>query len=237
MVPELAAWGEVTVLGRLGGGNRQVVLEGRRGGERVAVRRSGRSVASLGWEIELLDRLAGAGFLVPVMLPALDGRRHVNGVVVQAWLDGTPPGPGDWPAVAAELGRLHAVTAGWPQRPGAVSTSDLIQADRGGDVDLTELPAEGVSACRRAWAALAGRPRAVVHGDPGPGNIRMSRGGAGLLDWDEARVDYTALDLADLPGQADRSAWIAVRAWEAASGWRAEPDYARGQLALLLGTS
>jgi Ser/Thr protein kinase RdoA (MazF antagonist) len=234
MVPELAAWGEVTVVGPLSGGNRQVVLEARRGGERVAVRRSGRSAASLDWEIGLLDRLASAGFRVPVMLPALDGRRQVDGVVVQAWLDGTPPGPGDWPAVAAELRRLHAVTAGWPQRPGAVSTGDLIQTGRGGDVDLAELPVEGVATCRLAWAALVGRPRAVVHGDPGPGNIRMSWGGAGLLDWDEARVDYTALDLADLPGQDDRPAWMAVRAWEAASGWRVEPEYARGQLALLL---
>ena len=41
---------------------------------------------------------------------------------------------------------------------------------------------------------------AVVHGDPGPANIRLSADGPGLPDWDESRVDYTDLDFAELPG-------------------------------------
>ncbi|MDP9476268.1 MAG: hypothetical protein M3R38_11415 [Actinomycetota bacterium] len=61
---------------------------------------------------------------------------------------------------------------------------------------------------------------------------------AGLLDWDEARVDASVLDLAGLPldlsdvldtgrlGRARR----ASNAWEAASGWIAEPEYARSRL-------
>ena len=82
-----------------------------------------------------------------------------------------------------------------------------------------------------------------MHGDPGPANIRMTSAGAGLLDWDEARVDYTDLDLADLPEGDPPARYLppvrlaaarsAVRAWEAASGWRAEPSYARRQLAQL----
>jgi Ser/Thr protein kinase RdoA (MazF antagonist) len=179
---------------------------------------------------------------VPVMVPALDGRRHVNRVVVQAWLDGAPPGPADWPAVAAVLRRLHQVTAAWPQRPGWAASTDLLTAGRGGDVDLTAMPAPAVGACRRAWAPLAGRPRAVVHGDVGPANIRVSPAGVGLLDWDEARVDHADLDLADLPGPdlpglpAARlaAARAAVIAWEAAACWRSEPAYARRRLAALL---
>jgi aminoglycoside phosphotransferase (APT) family kinase protein len=100
------------------------------------------------------------------------------------------------------------------------------------------MPPDAVADCRRAWARLDGSPQAVVHGDPGPANIRISADGPGLLDWDEARVDYTDLDLAELPGrQLPRprltlSRWAAT-AWEAANGWTIQPSYAQHQLQLL----
>lgn len=234
----LSAWGQPVVVGALGGGHRNTVLEIRLGGRRLVARLSRREPASLDWEIALLDHLASHGLRVPVAVPSLDGRPHVDGVTVQTWLDGTPPGPRDWPAVTAALRQLHHLTSGWPQRPGFASTRELITADRGGDVDLSVMPVDAVAACRRAWAQLAGRPEAVVHGDPGPANIRVHEDGIGLLDWDEARVDYTDLDLADLPASGPSSpqlntAQIAVTAWEAANGWLVEPSYARRQLALL----
>ena len=43
MIDALAVWGEVRVVGRLGGGNRNTVLEIRRGGERMVARRTRRS--------------------------------------------------------------------------------------------------------------------------------------------------------------------------------------------------
>lgn len=237
---QLAAWGQVTVIGVLGGGNRNTVLEVRRGEERLVARKSRRPPASLKWEIDLLDHLASSGMRVPRYLPALDGQRHVGPWVVQSWLDGDPPGPHDWPAVAAELTRLHRITVGWPQRPGFACTRELLAADHGGDVDLTAMPADAVRACRQAWAQLAGGPEAVVHGDPGSANIRINRAGVGLLDWDEARVDYLDLDLAELPvsvlpPERQARARTAATAWEAANGWLVEPEYARRQLALLLG--
>jgi Ser/Thr protein kinase RdoA (MazF antagonist) len=235
----LAAWGQPVVVGPLTGGNRNPVLEIRLAGRRLAARRSRRSPASLDWELDLLDHLARHGLRVPAVIPARDGRRHVDGVVVQAWLDGSAPGPGDWPAVTAALRRLHELTAGWPQRPGFASTRELLTAAQGGDVDLAAMPAAAVAACRAAWAGLDGTAEAVVHGDPGPGNIRMSAAGAGLLDWDEARVDHTDLDLAEVPGSdlpPDRlaAAQAAAAAWEAANGWLLEPAYARRRLAQLL---
>jgi hypothetical protein len=80
---------------------------------------------------------------------------------VQTWLEGTPPRRGDWPAVAATLRTLHALTATWPQRPGFASTLELLTADRDGEVDLTQVPADAVAACRRAWTTLAGSPAAT----------------------------------------------------------------------------
>ena len=164
-------------------------------------RRSRRSAASLSWEVRLLEHLTRHGVRVPVVMPAMDGRRHVNGVLVMQWLQGRSPEAGDWPAVADTLRRVHEVTRGWPQRPGAASTRELLTTERGGDVDLGRMPVEAVAACRRAWAALAGSAEAVVHGDPGPANIRITVAGVGLLDWDEARVDATDLDLAELQAE------------------------------------
>ena len=234
----VAMWGRAEVVGPLGGGNRNEVLEIRIGQRRLVARTSRRDPASLDWEITLLDHLAGHGLQVPVVVPALDGRRHIDGVVVQTWLDGTPPDDRDWPAVAATLRAVHALTAGWPQRPGFASTRDLLTTSRGGGADLAEMPASAVADCRRAWATLAGTPEAVIHGDPGPTNIRITGTGAGLLDWDEARVDHTDLDLAELPGshlppERLAAARLAATAWEAASGWIIEPAYARRQLSLL----
>lgn len=240
----LSPWGPVTVVGQLSGGHRTRVVELRLRGERLVARITRRSAASLDWELDLLAFLAGHGFHVPAVVPAEDGRRHVDGVVVQRWLPGREPTGYDWPAVAAQLRRLHALTAGWPQRPGFRSTAELLVADQGGDVDLRAMPASAVEACRRAWAALASSAQspasssAVVHGDPCAANVRVSEAGIGLLDWDEARVDHPDLDLADLPGpelpgERNRIARAAVAAWEAAAGWRLEPSYARRRLAEL----
>ena len=234
----LAAWGSVTVTGSLGGGHRNTVLELRRGRDRLVARRSRRTPASLDWEADLLEHLARQGVRVPALISALDGRRHVAGMTVQSWLDGITPESRHWEDIAVTLRRVHAVTAGWPQRPGFASTRELLATDRGGDVDLSLMPPAGVVACRAAWRRLHGTPEAVVHGDPGPANIRISAEGVGLLDWDESRVDYSDLDLAELPGSELPPARLAAArraatAWEAANGWIVEPSYARRQLALL----
>lgn len=239
MIGGLEAWGEVRVGARLGGGNRNEVVEVWLGTRRLVARRSRRSAASLSWEVRLLEHLAGGGVRVPEVVAAQDGRRHVDGVMVMSWLDGRSPEAADWPGVATVLRTVHELTRGWPQRPGSASTQQLLTEQRGGDVDLTGMPADAVAECRRAWARLAGSAQTVVHGDPGAANIRISAAGVGLLDWDEARVDVSDLDFAELPvaGPADGGRLDVVRAaataWEAANGWTLEPAYARRQLDLL----
>ena len=238
MLSLLRHWGEVDIVGYLGGGHRNEVLDIRRGGQRLVARRSRRDTAALVWELDLLDFLGNHGFLVPAVIPCLDGRRHVQGVVVQRWLEGRPPADEDWAGVAAELRRLHLCSRGWPQRPGFCSSTDLLRLERGGDVDLSVMPEAAVDACRRAWQGIAGVPQAVVHGDPGAENIRVTERGVGFLDWDEARVDHVDLDLAELsdPGLSAgrlRAARAAISAWEAANSWSLEPVYARRRLAAL----
>jgi aminoglycoside phosphotransferase (APT) family kinase protein len=182
------------------------------------------------------------GLRVPAVLPTADGRRRVGGLVLFEWLDGDPPVTDrDWRRVERTLRDLHRLTHAWPQRPSFRSTQDLLHEDRGGDVRLDLMPAEAVQRCRAAWRPLAGARTSVVHGDPGASNIRISAAGAGLFDWDEARVDAPILDLAALPlDQIDgvtserlAQARTALDAWEAANGWVIEPAYARRRLSRL----
>ena len=239
--PALAAWGgDAAVLERLGGGSRNRVWAVRVGGCRRVARDSGaaRSGAALDWELDLLQELAGAGFTVPVPVPARDGRRRVGGLVVLSWLDGEPPGhERAWRLVGDELARLHRHTAGRRQRPGFASTRELLTAERGGDVRLDRMPPEVVALCRAAWSRLACAPPAVVHGDPGPQNLRLQGDRVGLLDWDESRVDCPELDLAWLPldrlGARQEPARTAAEAWEVANGWTVEPAHAHRRLAEL----
>ena len=240
-VTALRSWGRtVTVEARLGGGNRNDVRAVRVGGVRYAARCSRRLGESLDWELNLLDRLAAAGFRVPRPLPTVDGRRRVGGMVVLEWVDGDPPSsPADWRRVADTLHRLHDLTHGWEQRPGFRSTQELLTAERGADIRLDLMPRDVVDRCRAAWRGLAGEPTSVVHGDPGAPNLRLAGSAVGLLDWDEARVDVSLLDLADLPVDPpvvidDRRLHLARRAanaWEAANSWFLEPRYARRRLA------
>ncbi len=237
----LQAWNPAVRLGEhLGGGNRNDVREVRINGTRYAARWSPRP--AIAWELDLLGFLARHGLRVPSPVPTAGGDLQHGGLAIFTWLDGDPPATDDdWEQVAIYLTHLHALTTGWPQRPSFLGTRDFLNETTGGDVDLSLMPAEAVSRCRDAWRTLATAPRAVIHGDPSPGNIRMTRAGAGFLDWDESRVDATWLDLASLPINASTisppSQLEAIRraalAWEAANGWTIEPDYARRCLAEL----
>ncbi len=239
----LVLWGpSARLIGRLGGGNRGEVWEVRVGSARYAARLSGRSREALEWEFRLLDRLRSAGMLVPDLLPTADGRRHAEGLVLYGWLEGDPPERGrDWRLVVQELRRLHRLTRGWPQRPGFHSTRELLTEDAGGDVHLDLMPPDAVACIRSAWRAIVSEPTSVIHGDPGAANIRIRGGRVGFLDWDEARVDASVLDLAsvplDLSDVLDTERLERVRhaadAWEAANGWVVEPEYARVRLSRL----
>lgn len=186
----------------------------------LAVGRLGRrSDADLAWETELLRHLAREGMTVPVPIPTADGREFADGLVVLTYVEGeAPETEADWRRVADTLRRLHGLTHGWPQRPGWRSSTDLLQAETGTRIDLAAMPREAVVRCRAAWARLAARERCVVHGDPNPGNIRITADRVALIDWDEAHLDVPDLDLA-LPHDAYDRAAQARAAWEAGVCW------------------
>ncbi|HEY1015960.1 MAG TPA: phosphotransferase [Herpetosiphonaceae bacterium] len=223
----LAQWGDdVALIERLTGGMANDVWSLRVNGRRAVGRRGSRSDADLAWETDLLVRLDRAGLAVPLPIPTTDGRLFADGVVVMPYLEGDPPATeADWRRVADTLRQLHLLTAGWPQRPGWRSSTDLLRAASGTKIDLDAMPAEGVARCRAAWARIAGRPTCVVHGDPNPRNILITAERVALIDWDEAHVDVPDLDLvlphnaAGLDDAAHDVAAQASAAWEAAVCW------------------
>jgi Ser/Thr protein kinase RdoA (MazF antagonist) len=227
---DVTAWRGLEPLRRLEGGVRNEVWLARRGSERFAVRRSGRSEAALEWELDLLAHLDMRGVAVPVPVPADDGRLHVGGVTVSRFFDGVAPRDDrDWRRIAESVAAVHECTIGWPQRPGFASARALLTASRGGDVDLDAMPTDATALVRRAWRlVLTGGSECVVHGDLGPRNILVNETALLLLDWDEARVDVPSFDLAGIPDSiVDESILeTACLAWEVATCWRAEPDYA-----------
>jgi Ser/Thr protein kinase RdoA (MazF antagonist) len=157
---------------------------------------------------------------------------------VLSWINGRPPSTdADWREVARTLERVHALTPVWPQRPTFASTVDLLTRDKGGDVDWAMMSPEAVERCREAWKPLEAMPQSAIHGDP-RGNSLITASGVALIDWDEARVDASMLDLAGIPGDHAPPAELAVArraasAWEAAASWLLEPAYARRRLAEL----
>jgi len=225
----LGQWGQdVARIEPLAGGSANDVWSIKLDGQIAVARLGSRSDADLAWEAELLQYLDHAGLAVPVPIPTRDGRLFVNGLVVMRYMEGGPPETeADWRRVAETLRRLHRLTAGWPQRPGWRSSTDLLQAETGTRIDLTAMPPEAVARCRAAWARLAGRQTAVVHGNPdNPGNVRVTANRIALIDWDEAHVDVPDLDLvlphnaAGLEGAEQDIAAQASAAWEAAVCWR-----------------
>jgi Ser/Thr protein kinase RdoA (MazF antagonist) len=234
----LNLWGEDTTrIERLAGGVANDVWSVRIHG-RLAVGRLGtRSDADLAWEAALLQHLDHEGMPVPVPIPTTDGRLFANGLMMITYVEGvSPETEADWRRVGETLRELHRLTQGWPQRPGWRSSTDLLSTDTGTRIDLTAMPPEAVARCRAAWARLKDRQTSVVHGDPNPRNIRMTATSVALIDWDEAHVDVSDLDLGALPRSANGldaaaqdMAAQASAAWEAAVCWK--DDYAIKRLA------
>lgn len=231
------SWSGLALVEPVVGGNRNDVWRAERDGQSFAVRRSRRSESSLEWELELIDFLLMNGFVVPSVLPTDDDQFHHDGVVVQRWIEGRPPdSETDWTAVAAELQRLHALTGDHPQRPGCCVVTDLPSRRVSVDADLDAMPTRERALVEAVFAEFADVPTAVVHGDPGTSNIRMTATDqVGLLDWDESRVDVTWHDLSNLgvavlEQREHRRAISLSNAWEATNAWITEPDYASARL-------
>ena len=213
----------------LGGGYHNLVA---RVGDLV-VRVEQRDVDSVAWEHELLAWLGEEIPEVVAPVPASDGSTFfaTNGRVVSLlpFVDGTPRAGVE----AAELfARIHRRGADWPgarPRPGRPAYADLDwERNDWWDWSLVRKPPELVRAFDRAQAWIASAPELVVtpiHGDPAQQNVLWDgRSIVGVLDWEWARLDWPALELASAAWTfAEEDVDRFVTAYVAAGG-PGEPD-------------
>ena len=185
----------------LGGGYHNDVF---RVGE-VVVRIEERRPASTAWEHELLAWLAPEVPEIALPLPARDGSTFLAfGDRVASVLPFVEGEPEAGLAAADLLARVHRRGAAWPalrERPGRPSYSDLDwERNDWWDWTIVPKPPELVRAFEHTQAWLASGPslvRTPIHGDPAQQNF-LWRGGriAGVIDWEWARVDWPAVELA-----------------------------------------
>lgn len=227
MTPDLSGFGAVHGLEPLTGGHRNSVFRVWIGDQCCVAKSTTRSEAALAWVTRLMNVAARCGIVVPKMLRSASGDFASHGWTLETWFDGRAADPGDVSAFHAPLSALHETTASWPQRPGLAGMQELQHAPHAGDIDLTTLPAPVAALCRLAWAGVTEAPRCAIHGDVGPGNMRMTHGGRpAMLDWDEARVDAAFLDFIALDPAPPPEHRRAHLAWEVACGWKREPAHA-----------
>nr|WP_164517284.1 phosphotransferase [Tabrizicola piscis] len=170
---------------------------------------------------------------MPKLIRNKNGKLTEGGWTCEPYLDGSHFTDDELSSVRPLVAELHAATSDIPQRPGFLSSRDLIEREYGGDVDLRAMPASLVVHCRNAWSAVSDQKQAVIHGDLNPGNlIRCTDGRTALIDWDECRRDLVLFDTAVL-GEASDEEHSALFAWELACSWQIEPHYARQQASQL----
>lgn len=227
--PPIERWGITADLVPLAGGHRNLAFRtvGLGMGQELVFKSTRRTEAAVRWLSGVQDIARTCGFVVPEQLAGRDGRLVEDGWTCETFVAGTPLAPDDVPSNLAPIEDFHQATAGLPQRPGVLSSRDLIDQSHGGDVDLRAMPADLVHICREAWVAVAVRRDAVIHGDLTSGNlIRCPDGRVCLIDWDECRRDLVLFDLAPLR-RSDENERRACLAWEVACSWLIEPDHAR----------
>jgi len=146
----LGQWGDnVARVAPLAGGVANDVWSLRVNGHLAVGRLGARSDADLDWETKLLQHLDRGGLTVPLPIPTADGRLFAGGLVVMTYVEGGPPETqADWCRVADTLRELHGLTQGWPQRPGWRSSTDLLHAETGTQIDLGPMPTAAGARCR-----------------------------------------------------------------------------------------
>ena len=168
------------------------------------------SAAGIEWEHDVVSRLAPRLPEVHAPVRARDGSTWFLHGDVAVWLlpflDGTPAARDDErhrTEAARLLGRFHATNLDVPPRPDVPPLREVAWPHHPTPEPLRDLAADIGEA--RAWAMdfvarVRSRPLAtgVIHGDYFRGNVLVAADRAvGLVDWEEATVDWQLYDLAN----------------------------------------
>ncbi|GAA6181698.1 hypothetical protein NBRC116594_31360 [Shimia sp. NS0008-38b] len=225
--PPIDQWGVCAELSALEGGHRNEVWRTHGLDQNVVFKSTRRDEASVAWLVPVLDNAGKCGLHVPSLKTSRSGRWVCDGWTCETFIEGAHITRDELSELSASLSRFHASMQGISQRPGFLSSSALMTAHCGGDVDLTRMPSDLVALCRASWGEVIGDVGTVVHGDLSPSNVlRRPDGGLSVVDWDECRCDFVLFDRVPF-GQVTEAERRAHLAWELACSWKREPAYAR----------
>ena len=231
--PPLEAWGVSGPVEPMAGGHRNRVVRTQEHNPPLVFKSTRRSEDAVAWLTPVMERAARSGFVVAAPKRCSTGAYVVQGWTCEPFIEGAGVSEKNLGAIRPMIETFHRLASDLPQRPGFLSSQDLMIATTGSDVDLTVMPDELVAMCRDAWGALDSKDQTVIHGDLGAGNLlRSADDRFALLDWDETRRDVPMFDLVGLMPPHPKTA-LARLAWEVACSWRIEPDYARRRAAEL----
>ncbi|MEO0866417.1 MAG: aminoglycoside phosphotransferase, partial [Pseudomonadota bacterium] len=144
MIPPLSAWGLSGTPAPLPGGHRNTVL---RLHDHV-LKTTRRSEAAIAWLLPVMDRAQPCGLTTPRPIRSTRGPFVCDGWTCEPFFPGVPAAVAPF---ADRLEMFHNTCRDVPQRPGFASARDLLDADAGGDVDLSGMPERLVTAIRAAW--------------------------------------------------------------------------------------
>lgn len=225
--PPIERWGVTAEVQPLLGGHRNLAFRALGLSRDVVFKSTRRTPAAIRWLVKVQQIARQSGFVVPEMMESHNGQLVEEGWTCETHVDGIPFALDEMATILPLVSCFHSATSDVPQRPGFLSSRELLKDVSGGDVDLEAMPTELVSRCRRMWRAVSDRKETVIHGDLNSGNlIRCSDGRPALIDWDECRRDLILFDLVPLEG-GDEDERKARLAWEVACSWLVEPDYAQ----------
>ena len=209
--PPLQNWGGGNVIRQLGS-NRSIVFLVEVQGARFVARHFNQSDASFRWVLKAQDFARRSGFIVPTLLPNVDGNLRVDHWTLEAYFPGPPAGDFAMQRAMNSIRKFHRLSRRMPERPGFPAMIDNVQK-------LVKVP------------DFPGHSRSVVHGDFHSGNIiELPNGRLVLIDWEEARLDSVSFDLMR-PGSRQHLAYEVVSCWEK------EQLYARQNMQRLRRTS
>lgn len=225
--PPIERWNTSAELRPLPGGHRNLTYRTVGLDADLVFKSTRRTLSGIAWLQQVHHIARQSGFVVPSLLYSINGHLVEDGWTCESFVEGHPLSPADLPSLLPLVKRFHEATAQLPQRPGFLSSQELLVQVMGGDISLDAMPRDLVARCRAAWHAVAGQREAVIHGDINASNtLRCPDGSIALIDWDECRRDLVLFDLGPLREGDDREQ-LARIAWEVACSWLIEPEHAR----------
>ncbi|MFI1096632.1 phosphotransferase [Streptomyces sp. NPDC020917] len=162
-----------------------------------------------GFEVELGQRLAGAGCPVAALDPRVEPRVHErDGFATTLWTHYEPVAQGEVPAAgyARALERLHAgmrtLDVPTPHFTDRVDEARRLVADRDRTPDLAEEDRELLGGTLRNLRRVIGEhggPEQLLHGEPHPGNLLATKDGLLFIDLETCCRGPVEFDLAHAP--------------------------------------